>query len=89
MLVERLVVHIDARLAGQADIGVVHDQLGAIAVFVELRLEVAQALQFVRRAGQLHPAGKLLHVAHQDGAVDGFAQRMAHRVAHRPSPSRW
>ena len=85
---ERLVVHIDARLAGQADIGVVHDEVGAVAVFVELRLEVAQALQLIRRAGQLHPAGEFLHVAHQDGAVDGLAQRTAHCIAHRPSPSR-
>ena len=74
---ERLVVHIDPRLARQADIGVVHDELGAVAVLVELRLEVPQALQFVRRAGQLHPAGEFLHVAHQDRAIDRLAQRTA------------
>ena len=84
---QRMVVHIDARLARQADIGVVHDQLRAVAVLVEPRLEVAQALQLVRSAGQLHPARQLLHMSHQDRAIDRLAQRTTNRIAHGLSPS--
>ena len=75
---QRMVVHIDTRLARQADIGVVHDQPGPVAVLVQLGLKIAEALQLIRCAGQLHPACKFPHVPHEDRAVDGLAQRMTH-----------
>jgi hypothetical protein len=80
--VQRVVIHVDACLAGQADIGVVHDQPGAIAILVEFVLEISEALQFIGCAGQLHPAGELLHMPHQDRSIDGFAQRVAHCISH-------
>src|SRR5262249_39824324 len=43
------------RLARQADIGVVQDQLRRIAVALQLVLDIAQALELARAAGVLLP----------------------------------
>ena len=77
---QRLVVRLHQRPAGQADIGVVLQQLRAKAKAVELCLHVAHAVRLAGRAGQLLPLGEGVDVAHQRAAVDRLAQRLNHRV---------
>ena len=77
---QRLVVRLHQRPAGQADIGVVLQQLRAKAKAVELCLHVAHAVRLAGRTGQLLPLGEGVDVAHQRAAVDRLAQRLNHRV---------
>ncbi len=72
--VRRVCVDLDARPAGQADVGVVQNQVRLVAVRVEPGLQVAETFQFLRRPGELHAAGEFLQVAHHRGGVDGGAQ---------------
>ena len=76
-------VDFDAGFAGQADIGVVQDDLGFIAVFIEAGLDVAQAFGLVRGAGQLYPAGEGAAVVHQQGARGLRGEGGEWQVGHR------
>src|SRR4051794_37865638 len=77
---------LDAGPAGQADIGVVQDELGAPAVPVEAGLQVVEAFTLLRGPRQLDAAGELLEVAHHRGCIDGRAKRRDGRFGHHARP---
>ena len=79
-------IGLDARAAGQADIGVMREELGAIAVSVEAGLQIAEALELLRRPGKLHALGEFDAMAHQLGRADGGAEARNHLV-HASAPS--
>ena len=80
---ERGAVCFDPGAAGEADIGVVQDDLGGVAVFVEAGLDVAQAFGFVGGAGEFDPAGEGAAVVHQQGARGLRGEGGEGQVGHR------
>ena len=56
---QRLSVELEPGSAGEADVGIVQEQLGGIAVRGDLPLDPAQALELLRRSRVLRPAREL------------------------------
>src|SRR4029077_2930118 len=76
-----------ARGARKADVGVMRQKRGAIAVTIEAGFEIAETFELLRRAGKLHALRELGAMAHQLLAVHGGA-RFTRDVIHDDGP-RW
>ena len=50
---------LDFRSSRQADVGVMQDQVGLVTISVERGLQIAEALQLLRRARQLHAFARI------------------------------
>jgi hypothetical protein len=73
-------VGLDTRSPGQADIGIVRDEFGLVAITIETFPQIVEAFELVGRAGELHALGELDAMGHQFLAADGRAQRGCHVV---------
>jgi len=79
-------IGLDTRSPGQADIGIVQDELGSVAIAIETFFQIVEAFELLGRAGELHALGEFDAMGHQLLAADGRAQRGCH-VVHAGVPS--